>query len=194
MARAAVYEQYGEPAYVSGIRVYTTITRAHQEAANAGLRLGVLEYDRRHGYRGPEAYATLPAAAGPELDEAVEDALQDRETVGDLVPAVVLEAKPGEVSAVGRRGDTVKVTGDGLKFAARALTERNPDRAIRRGAVIRLQPGEKGAWSIAQVPRVEASLVSLDPRNGSIGASRARASSRSSTRRRWRRDSRPRPC
>jgi penicillin-binding protein 1A len=170
MARAAVYDQYGEPAYVSGIRVYTTITRAHQEAANAGLRQGVLEYDRRHGYRGPEAYATLPTAAGSELDEAVEDALQDRETVGDLVPAVVLEAKPGEVSAVLRRGDIVKVTGEGLKFAARALAERNPDRAIRRGAVIRLQAGEKGAWSIAQVPRVEGSLVSLDPRNGSIFA------------------------
>ena len=168
MARAAVFEQYGEPAYVSGIRVYTTVSRAHQDAANQGLRVGVLEYDRRHGYRGPEAYTTLPTSAGAELDEAIEDALQDRDTVGELVPAVVLEASPKEVTAVLRRGDVVKVSGEGLKFGARALTERNPDRAIRRGAVIRLQAGEKGTWSIAQLPRVEASLVSLDPRNGAI--------------------------
>ena len=85
MARAAVFEQYGESAYVSGIRVETTIRRRDQEAANAGLRQGVLDYDRRHGYRGPEGYVSLPAAAGAELEEAVEEALQDRDPVGDLV-------------------------------------------------------------------------------------------------------------
>jgi penicillin-binding protein 1A len=168
MARAAVFDQYGEPSYVSGIRVYTTINRAHQDAANAGLRAGVLDYDRRHGYRGPEAYATLPSAAGAELDEALEDALQEREVVGELIPAVVLESSAKEVTAVVRKGDVIKVSGDGLKFVARALTEKNPERAIRRGAVIRLQAGEKGAWSIAQLPRVEASLVAIDPKNGSI--------------------------
>ena len=168
MARAAVFEQYGEPAYVSGIRVHTTVSRFHQEAANAGLRQGVLDYDRRHGYRGPEAYAPIPAGTGAALDEAIEDALIDREPIGDLVAAVVVESSPKEVTAVLRRGDVVKVSGDGLKFAARALTERNPDRSIRRGAVIRLLAGEKGTWSIAQLPKVEAALVSLDPRNGSI--------------------------
>jgi penicillin-binding protein 1A len=170
MARAAVFEQYGEPAYVSGIRVHTTVSRAHQEAANAGLRVGVLEYDRRHGYRGPEAQVDLPNEAGSELDEAVEEALQERETVGELVPAMVLEASAREVVAVLRRGDVVKVSGDGLKFVSRALSERNPDRAIRRGAIIRLQAGEKGAWSIVQLPRVEAALVALDPHNGKIHA------------------------
>jgi penicillin-binding protein 1A len=168
MARAAVFEQYGESAYASGVRVYTTVSRFHQEAANAGLRQGVLEYDRRHGYRGPEAFVTLPASEGPELDEAIEDALQEREAIGELMPAVVLEASPREVKAVVRRGDVVKVSGDGLKFAARALAERNPDRAIRRGAVIRLQAGEKGTWSIAQIPRVEAAFVAIDPQNGAI--------------------------
>ena len=56
MARAAIYEQYGESAYVSGLRVYTTIRRKDQEAAHAGLRIGVMEYDHRHGYRGPEGF------------------------------------------------------------------------------------------------------------------------------------------
>jgi len=171
MARAAVFEQYGESAYVSGIRVETTIRRKDQEAANAGLRQGVLDYDRRHGYRGPEAYVSLPAAEGPELEEAVEEALQEREPIGDLAAAVVLQASPREVVAVMRRGDVVRVTGEGLKFAARALAERtHPDRAVRRGAVVRLQAGEKGTWAITQVPKVEAALVALDPATGAIRA------------------------
>src|SRR5260221_1976891 len=61
MARAALYEQYGEPAYVSGMRVYTTIRRKDQDAANEALRQGVLEYDHRHGYRRPEGFHPLPA-------------------------------------------------------------------------------------------------------------------------------------
>jgi penicillin-binding protein 1A len=166
MARAAIVEQYGDAAYVSGLRVYTTVRRADQEAANAGLRLGVLEYDRRHGYRGPEGTTALPT--GNDVDEAVEEALQDREVVGELVPAVVLEASPREVKAMMRRGDEVTIAGDGLKFAARAIAEKNPDRALRRGSVIRLQAGDKGAWSISQLPKVEAALVALDPANGAI--------------------------
>jgi len=166
MARAAIYEQYGEPAYVSGLRVYTTISRKHQDAATEGLRAGLVEYDHRHGYRGPEAYVSLPADAD-DVEDAVEEALQDREPVNELIPAVVLEASPREVKAMLRRGDEVRVTGDGLKFAGRAIGEKNPDRAIRRGAVIRLQP-EKNGYSIGQVPKAEAALVSLDPSNGAI--------------------------
>src|SRR5690242_453031 len=108
MARAAIYEQYGEPAYVSGLRVYTTIRRKDQEAADEAMRQGVLEYDRRHGYRGPEGAIDLPPP-GPERDEAIEEALQDREPVNDLIAAVVVEASPREVKAVMRRGDGVKI-------------------------------------------------------------------------------------
>ncbi|MEO5692329.1 MAG: penicillin-binding protein 1A [Usitatibacter sp.] len=167
MARAAIVEQYSESAYVSGLRVYTTVRRKDQEASNFGLRQGVVEYDRRHGYRGPEGQVNLPAS-GSEVDEAVDEALQDREVLGEMIPAVVLEASAKEVKASLRRGEEVTVSGDGLKFVARALVDRNPDRAIRRGSVIRLQAGEKGAWSIAQLPKVEAALVALDPANGAI--------------------------
>ena len=168
MARAAIVEQYGEPAYVSGLKVYTTVRRKDQEAATEALRQGVIDYDRRHGFRGPEGFANLPNASGADFDEAVEDALQDREPVGGLVAAVVLEASPREVRVVMRHGDEARISGEGLKFVARALTERNPDRAIRRGAIVRLEPGDKGTWSIAQVPKVESALVSLDPANGAI--------------------------
>jgi penicillin-binding protein 1A len=152
---------------VSGLRVHTTVRRKDQEAANAGLRHGLLEYDHRHGYRGPEGLVELPAA-GDDLEEAIEEALQDREVLGELVPAVAVAVSPREVKAVMRRGDEVSITGEGLKLAARALTEKNPDRTIRRGSIIRLQPGEKGTWSIAQAPKAEAAFVSLDPANGAV--------------------------
>src|SRR5687767_12728883 len=167
MARAAIFEQYGEPAYVSGIRVYTTVRRKDQEAANAALRLGVLEYDRRHGYRGPESQVNLPAD-GAAVDEAIEEALADKETVGDLVAAVVTEASPKGLKAVMRRGEEIAVPPEGLRFVGRAISERNPDRAVRRGSVIRLAQGDKGAWSVVQLPRIEAALVALDPANGAI--------------------------
>ncbi|HUQ28032.1 MAG TPA: penicillin-binding protein 1A [Usitatibacter sp.] len=169
MARVAIYDQFGEPAYVSGLRVYTTIKRKDQEAATDSLRAGVLEYDRRHGYRGPEGFHALPDSDS-NVEDAVEEALQDREPVNDLVAAVVLEASAREVRAMMRRGDEVKISGDGLKFAAGSLATRNPDRAIRRGSIIRLQPSEKGGHVIGQVPRVEAALVALDPSNGAVQA------------------------
>lgn len=167
MARAAIFEQYGDPAYVSGIRVYTTVRRKDQEAANAALRLGVLEYDRRHGYRGPEGHASLPAE-GAAIEEAIDEALADRDTLGDLVPAVVTEASARAVKAVMRRGEVVTITGEGLRFVAKAIGDRNPDRALRRGSIVRLAPGDKGAWSIGQLPRVEAAHVAIDPANGAI--------------------------
>jgi penicillin-binding protein 1A len=166
MARAAIFEQYGESSYVSGLRVYTTVRRKDQEAANAALRQGILDYDRRHGYRGPEGQVALPS--GEKLDDAVEEALQDRDVLGGLVPAVVVQASPREVKALMRRGDMVTISGDGLRFVARALTDRNPDRSVRRGSIVRLEGNDKGTWSIVQLPRVESALVALDPANGAI--------------------------
>jgi len=167
MARAAVFEQFGEPAYVNGLKVYTTIRTKNQEAADDSLRTGLLEYDHRHGYRGPEGNVDLPSQAS-EVEDAVDDALSDREPVSDLVAAVVLEASPNEVRAMMRRGEEVRITGEGLKFAARALADKNPDHSIHRGSIIRVQPGDKGSYAISQVPKAEAALVSLDPANGAI--------------------------
>jgi penicillin-binding protein 1A len=167
MARAAIIEQFGESAYVSGMRIHTTVRRKDQDAANAGLRQGLIEYDHRHGYRSPEGFVDLPAAED-DIDEAIDEALQERDTMGELVPAVVVEASPTKVRAVMRRGDEVTIGPEGLKFVARALADKNPDRAIRRGSIIRLQAGEKGAWSVAQLPKAEAALVALDPANGAI--------------------------
>src|SRR5665647_711055 len=87
MARQFIFERYKEDAYTKGIRVYTTLSTGDQEAAYAALRRGVQQYDRRHGYRGPEGFVDLPADVS---DEDLEDALQDVAESDDIYPAVVV--------------------------------------------------------------------------------------------------------
>ena len=167
MVRQALFERYPDEIYTRGFRVYTTISRADQEAAHGALRKGVLEYDRRHGYRGPEAYITLAANAP---DEAIEDALQDSPDNDDLLAAVVLEASPKQVR-VYRRGGELTIPEGGLRFVSRMLgTQVAPDKRIVRGAVVRVQRDEKGNWSITQLPDVASAFVSMDPRDGAIRA------------------------
>jgi len=168
MVRQLIYERYKDDAYTKGIRVYTTVLASHQDAAYAALRRGVLEYDRRHGYRGPEGFADLPAQPN---DEALEDALQDTVDYDDIVAAVVIEASARQVRAYRKGGEILTLTEDGLKFASRMLSDKtNPNQRIRRGAIIRVQKDEKGRWQIVQLPGVESSLVSVDPRDGAIRA------------------------
>ena len=168
MARQAIYERYQEDAYAKGIRVYTTLLTSHQEAAYAAVRRGALDYDRRHAYRGPERYVELATKPG---EEALEDALQESGESDDLYAAVVVEASPTRVKAYRKGGEWIEIKEDGLKFAARMLGEKAPPaQRVRRGSVIRVLKDEKGRWQIAQLPAVEASLVSLDPRDGAIRA------------------------
>jgi penicillin-binding protein 1A len=167
MARQELFEQYGDKTYISGIRVYTTVRRADQEAATAALRRGVMEYDRRHGYRGPEAFVSLPAKK-EELEETIDESLADREVIGELMPAVVLSADSKQVLAVTKRGESVTLAGDAIKFAARSLAEKAGPAKIVRGSVIRLAVDEKGNPVIAQLPKVEAAFVSISPLDGSV--------------------------
>ncbi len=167
MARQAVHERFQEDAYTKGFRVYTTIRRADQDAAYKAVRQGVIEYDRRHGYRGPEAFIALPINNG-DLDEFLEDALQEISDSDDIHAAVVLAANPKSVRAYRKGGEPIEITGDGLKFAQKFLDSKHKQ-PIRAGSLIRVRAGDKG-WQIVQLPQVEASLVSLDPHDGTIRA------------------------
>jgi penicillin-binding protein 1A len=169
MVREDLFKQYGEKTYVSGIRVYTTVRREDQLAAVASLRRGVIDYDRRHGYRGPEGLVALPADP-TEAEEAIDEALQSKDIVGEHVPAVVLSADAKAVVVITKRGDTLTLTGDALKFASRALAEKaSPLRPVR-GSIVRVLADDKGNWSLVQVPKVESALVSMDPASGAIRA------------------------
>ena len=167
MVRQALAEQYPEDVYTRGFRVYTTIRKADQEAAYLALRAGVMEYDRRAGYRGPEGYVELPATPD---DDDLEDALGDHPDNDDLVAAVVLAYDGKQVQAGLRTGERVAVQGAGLQFAARALDPKAaPQRRIRKGAIIRVQRDGKN-WQIVQLPEVEAAFIALDPQDGTIRA------------------------
>ena len=167
MVRQALVEHYPEDVYTRGFRVYTTIRKADQEAAYVALRAGVLEYDRRAGYRGPEGYVELSATPD---DDDLEDALADHPDNDDLLAAVVLAYDGKQVQAGLRSGERLAVQGQGLQFAARALDAKAaPQRRIRKGAIIRLQRDGKN-WQIVQLPEVEAAFIALDPQDGAIRA------------------------
>lgn len=166
MVRQAVYEKYHEDAYTQGLKVYTTIRQRDQSAAYQAVRQGVMDYDRRHGYRGPEGFTSLRNGSS---DDQLEEALQESSDSDDLIPAVVLNASPKLVRAYCKGGETVEVTGEGLRFAQRALSNQVAlSQRINAGSIIRLQKNEEGAWQITQLPQVEAAFVSADPRSGAI--------------------------
>jgi penicillin-binding protein 1A len=168
MARQTILETYGDESYTRGLSVYTTVRKADQDAAYAAMRRGVFEYDRRHGYRGPEAFVSLPDDPA-ELDAALDRAFQDLSDNDNLAPAIVLDASPAEIKAVRSDGDMVTISGEGLKFAARALGDKAPSATrIRRSAVIRVSRDDKGTWQIAQLPQVESAFVSVRPTDGAI--------------------------
>ncbi len=168
MVRQAIYEQYPEDAYARGFRVYTTLRKADQEAAYEALRRGLLDYDRRQGYRGPEGFAELRPGAS---EEDYEEALAEHVDAGDLKAALVLAASPREVRAVLRSGEAISVEGEGLRFAARALEDRaTPPRRVRRGSIVRVQRDERRRWQIVQLPETEGAFIAIDPTDGAIRA------------------------
>ena len=170
MARQVVFDAYGEDAYTRGLTVWTTLRRIDQEAAYAAVRRGVLDYDRRHGYRGPEAYANLPTDT-VEAEQVLERVFAELPDGDNLLTAVVLEANANEIKAMLNSGDAISITGDGLRFAARALSDKSPpSQRIRRGAVIRVSKDEKSRYGIAQIPQAESAFVALDPRDGAVSA------------------------
>jgi len=170
MARQLIFAQYGNEAYTRGLNVYTTLNAAEQEAAYVALRRGIMDYERRQQYRGPEKFVALPASA-QEVEDAIDDALANHPDNGDVLSAVVLEVSAKRILAARANGDSVEITGDGLKPAQSGLSDKAPPNIkIRRGAVIRVVKTPKGAWEITQLPEVEGAFVALDPRNGSIRA------------------------
>ena len=168
--RQLMFTQYGDETYTRGLNVYTTLRASDQDAAYKALRRGIMDFERRQVYRGPEKFVTLPTS-GQELDDAIDDALEDHPDNGDVLSAVVLAADARRVLAMRQNGETVEVTGEGLKPVQSGLSDKAaPNIKIRRGAVIRVVKTPKDSWEITQLPEVEGAFVALDPRDGSIKA------------------------
>ncbi|MGE0079965.1 MAG: penicillin-binding protein 1A [Thiohalomonadaceae bacterium] len=171
MVRAEVVARYGEEiAYTAGYKVYTSVDGRLQRAATRGLRAALLDYDRRHGYRGPEAHVELAE------DTPLQEILARYATIGGLIPGIVVavEEKAARVYIGGE--EPAVVEWPGLEWARRYI---NDDRVgdvpataadiLKVGDVVRLEAGAAG-WRLAQVPQVEGALVSLRPGDGAVMA------------------------
>ena len=168
--RQLMFAQYGDETYTRGLNVYTTLRAADQDVAYKALRRGIMDFERRQIYRGPEQFVTLPSTPQG-VEDALDDALEDHPDNGDVMSALVLSADSKKITAMRQNGETVEITGDGLKPAQSGLSDKAPPNIkIRRGAVIRVAKTLKNTWEITQLPEVEGAFVALDPRDGSIKA------------------------
>ncbi|AOW15352.1 penicillin-binding protein [Hydrogenophaga crassostreae] len=170
MVRQAMVSQYGDEAYTRGLTVITSLVSSEQQAAYKALRDGVMAYDARQRYRGPEASIELPTQKSAR-DEAIDDILIEHPDNGDLLSAVVLTASSNKVVVVRQDGEAIEITGSGLRAAASGLTAKSaPEVQIRPGSVVRLVRGGDKEWRISQLPEVESAFVAMDPRSGAVRA------------------------
>ncbi len=168
--RQLIFSQYGEATYTRGLNVYTSVLAGDQSTAYRALRRSILDYEKRQFFRGPEAYVDLPKDVKSQ-DARIAEALEDHPDNAELKAAVAVEVSPRKVVAVLQSGESVTVTGEGLKPVESGLSDKSaPNIRIRRGSVIRVVKGPKGDWTITQLPEVEGCFVSLDPRTGEIHA------------------------
>ena len=175
MARQYTIGKYDDKAYGGGFHVYTTLNAKHQRAANRALRRGLLEYERRHGYRGP--VGRIGVNGEPDR-ENLDESLKDYRAVGELVPGVVLTVEEQSAGVYTQDGVIVTIDWAGLSWA-RSYIEENavgpaPKRAadvMRVGDIVYLEPPENaegGYWRLAQIPRVGGAFVALRPQDGAV--------------------------
>jgi len=170
VVRQLMFAQYGADTYTRGLNVYTTLRAADQSVAYRALRHGIMNYERRQVYRGPEKFVSLPSDA-QETEDIIDEALLEHPDNGDVMAAVVLEADTKKIKAVRQNGEVIEITGEGLKPAQSGLSDKAAANIrIRRGAVIRIVQTPKSSWEITQLPEVEGAFVALDPRDGAIKA------------------------
>lgn len=171
MVRAAMVEHYGEEAaYTQGFKVYTTLNSRLQVAADAALRNGLIAYDHRHGYRGPEKNL----GGKPDIADWQEE-LQDIPVYNYLKPAAVIQVGSNSAQALLANGQVIEIPWQGLSWARRYIDNqylgKTPQQAsdvVKVGDVIRVQLDKNGQWEMTEVPKAEGAIVSIDPNTGKI--------------------------
>src|SRR5437588_789435 len=143
------------------------------DAANRAVRVGLIEYDRRHGWRGPAGHVELPAHGEPDYDDLVDE----YSAIGNLSPAVVVSVAEKSARAYVKSLGTVQIDWDGLSWAHRQQRNETPgpppkdaSQVLSRGDVVYVVADAAGHAQLAQIPEAQSALVALDPNDGSIGA------------------------
>ncbi len=174
MARLQVRQQFGAAAESAGYKVYTTIDGRLQSAANRAVRIGLIEYDRRHGYRGPVGHVTVSAEGRPEQLDGLVD---EYSTVGDLYPAVVVSVADKALRVYVKSHGFAQIDWDGMAWARKALgpdelapPPKSASDIVQRGDVVYVVANTSGVAQLAQIPEAQSALVALDPGDGGIAA------------------------
>ena len=161
MVRIEMVRRYGDKATDSGFKVTTTVSSKDQLAAQSAIRNGLMQYDRRHGWRGAEATIDMTGKSEAELLKA----LRQRPRIGGLPAALMLSVSGNSAKALLDDGRTL-----GLGPSAADGTGKSLSGAVKPGDVVRLQELSNKTMRLAQIPRAQAALVSLDPEDGALRA------------------------
>ncbi|HET8706224.1 MAG TPA: penicillin-binding protein 1A [Pseudomonadales bacterium] len=171
MVRAEMVRRYGQEAMQNGYSVVTTLSSVRQAAATAALQNGLIDYDRSHGWRGVEK------SLGAVTQEHAMDVLDEMSTVGNLTPVVVVSTTAQSTAAITHDGELITIPLTNMKWAGKYISPSNrgpapktPAELMKPGDVIRVFKNEKQQWELAQIPKAQAALVSLDPDDGAIQA------------------------
>ena len=174
MVRRQVLDRFGNEALTEGYVVHTTVQSARQQAAVSALRAGLMSYDHRHGWRGPEAHVALAANAG---GTAYASALVNYAAVSGLQPGLVISSDAKQASVYLGNGDDIELNLAALSWARPQLsadrvgaTPTRVDKVLARGDLIRVLRDKDGAWQLAQIPAAQGALTSINPEDGSIQA------------------------
>ncbi|CAK7046125.1 penicillin-binding protein 1A [Saezia sanguinis] len=165
-----ILDQFGADAYTNGLNVYTTIQGNDQKSAYRAVRQGLLAYERRQFYRGPEGYIDLPQDPQA-LIQTVASTLEQHPDNEELMTAIVLSADPKKVTVTRDGQHVIEITGAGLEPVKSGLAANaRPEVQIKPGSIIRIVQTGESSWDITQIPEVEGALVAMDPQTGAIRA------------------------
>jgi len=173
MARLELRQRFGPSAESAGYKVYTTIDGRLQADANRAVRVGLIEYDRRHGWRGPAGHVELPAHGEPDYDDLVDEYA----AIGNLSPALIISVADKTAHAYVKTLGAVEIDWDGLSWARKELRNetlgpapKDAGQILARGDVVYVVADNKGHAQLGQIPEAQSALVALDPNDGSVVA------------------------
>ncbi len=181
IARAWMVERYGEDAYTSGMKIYTTVDEKRQTAANQATINNLLAYDERHGYRGAEKELWKE---GEEVwgEEQIVEHLRNEPTYGELSPAIVLSTEEKSAQVWVKNQGQFTIDWENMNWARRYITDERQGPLPKTAADI-LMSGEQvwvrqtpesneeaPVWQLSQVPNANTAFVAMDPENGAIEA------------------------
>lgn len=174
MARTWMFERHGDEAYATGYKVYTSVDARLQQAANSALRNNLLAYDRRHGYRGPEAQIESDQLATFDDWDRVLDSYK---VIGQLYPALVIDVEEKSAIVYHPSLGMLLIEWQGLNWARKHISENNlgpvPKQAadvLQAGDIVRVRLHDNCQWQLSQIPAASATLLALRPQDGALQA------------------------